>query len=158
MRLTPATDAHFAWMLAGEGTFEGLRLPEGGVDRPGVLEYLRRVAEDLRTYHGSGSWLVVVDGTVASLCGYKHRPTDDGTVVIGYGIFAARRGQGLATRAVAEIRRLAAGDARIRRLTAETAIDNIASQRVLAANGFVQTGRRLDPEDGFLILWQAPPS
>jgi len=155
MKLIPATDAHFAWMLAGEGGFEGLNLPEGGVDRPGVLKYLRRVAEDLRTHHGPGSWLVVVDGTVAGLCGYKHGPSADGAVEIGYGIVAARRGQGLATRAVAEILILAAGDARIHRLTAETAADNIASQRVLAANGFVQAGSRLDPEDGLLILWQA---
>ena len=157
MRLLEATDAHFAWMLAGEGAFEGLHLPEGGVDRPGVLKYLRRVADDLRTHHGPGSWLVVADGAVAGLCGYKHGPAADGAVEIGYGIVAARRGQGLATRAVAEILRLAAGDARIRRLTAETAADNIASQRVLVANGFAQTGRRIDPEDGPLILWQASP-
>jgi len=158
MRLIEATDAHFAWMLAGEGTFDGLHLPDGGVDRPAILKYLRRVAEDLRTQHGPGSWLVVADGVVAGLCGYKHRPTADGAVEIGYGIVASRRGQGLATRAVAEMRHLAAGDARIHRLTAETAADNVASQRVLTANGFAQAGSRIDPEDGPLILWQASPA
>ncbi len=38
-------------------------------------------------------------------------------------------------------------------LLAETADGNQASQSVLAFNGLIQTGRRQDPDDAFLILW-----
>jgi len=151
--LIEATDAHFVWMLGGEGAFDGLRLPAGGVDHPAVLKYLRRLAGELCASHGPGSWLVVADGAVAGLCGYKHAPTAAGAVEIGYGIAASRRGQGLATQAVAAI--LAIADPRIRHLTAETAAGNIASQRVLEKNGFVRVGTRVDPEDGALMLWQS---
>jgi RimJ/RimL family protein N-acetyltransferase len=40
-------------------------------------------------------------------------------------------------------------------VSAETRVDNIASQRVLERNGFVQIGERVDAEDGPLICWQA---
>ncbi|ANB18513.1 GCN5-related N-acetyltransferase [Dokdonella koreensis DS-123] len=42
----------------------------------------------------------------------------------------------------------------INALTAETGVDNAASQRVLVRNGFVQIGERLDDEDGALICWR----
>ncbi len=135
-------------MLAGEGTHDGLRLPDGGVDHPAVLTYLRKLAGEC------GSWLVVDGGEVVGLCGHKHAPTAAGAVEIGYGIVASRRGQGLATAAMAAMLDIASKDLRIRHLTAETAADNIASQRVLEKNGFVRVGTRVDPEDGALVLWQ----
>ncbi|HLZ65100.1 MAG TPA: GNAT family protein [Aliidongia sp.] len=155
MKLVEAGDAYFAWMLEGEGagTRDGLRLPSGGVDHPAVLAYLQRIAADLSDRPGGGSWLVVDDGEVAGLCGHKQRPTPEGDAEIGYGIVASRRGRGLATAAVAALVDRAARDAAIARLTAETAVDNIASQRVLEKNGFVRAGTRTDPEDGPLLLW-----
>jgi RimJ/RimL family protein N-acetyltransferase len=154
MKLIEADDDHFTWMLAGEGLCAGLSLPDGGVDHPAVLRYLRRTAADLRDRPGGGSWLVIDDGEVAGLCGYKGRPTPEGEVEIGYGVVASRRGRGLAAAAVASMLERAARDPGIVRLTAETAVDNIASQRVLEKNGFGSTGRRTDPEDGVLLLWQ----
>ena len=154
MTLVDAEDADFAWMLGeATGPRNGLRLPPGGVDQPAVLNYLRRTAASLRTGHGVGSWLVAVADEIVGLCGYKHCPTPVGAVEIGYGIIAARRGQGLATQAVAALLKQAAEDGAIRRLTAETAVDNIASQRVLEKNGFARAGTRDDPDDGALILW-----
>lgn len=38
-------------------------------------------------------------------------------------------------------------------ITAETALDNAASQRVLERNGFERVGERFDAEDGQLICW-----
>ncbi len=58
-----------------------------------------------------------------------------------------------ATLAVSALIRAASDDPRLRRLTAETAVGNAASQIVLSRNGFQQTGHRLDPDDGELILW-----
>jgi RimJ/RimL family protein N-acetyltransferase len=154
MTLIEAEDGHFLWMLEGKGPFGGLALPEGGVDHPAVLKYLRRTAANLHDHPGGGSWLVVDGGEVVGLCGYKRRPTPEGEVEIGYGIVASRRGRGLATAAVASMLERARQDPGIARLTAETAVDNIGSQRVLEKNGFDRAGRRTDPEDGVLILWQ----
>jgi RimJ/RimL family protein N-acetyltransferase len=153
MRLIEASDGHFLWMLDGAGVRGGLRLPPGGVDQPAVLKYLRRVAAELRGRPGGGSWLVVDEDEIVGLCGHKRAPAPDGTVEIGYGIAASRRGRGLATAAVAGMLQRAVGDAGIARLTAETAADNVASQRVLEKNGFTRSGTRTDPEDGVLMLW-----
>ena len=38
-------------------------------------------------------------------------------------------------------------------MTAETAVDNLASQRVLEKNGFVRTGVGSNDDDGDLVLW-----
>ena len=45
-------------------------------------------------------------------------------------------------------------DDRVRVLTAETALANLPSQRVLEANGFVQTGRGMDDDEGETIVWR----
>jgi RimJ/RimL family protein N-acetyltransferase len=153
MRLVAASDDHFRWMLEGDGLCDGLRLPPGGVDHPAILKYLRRVAADLRNRSGGGSWLVVERDEVAGLCSHKHAPTPGGDVEIGYGIVEACRSQNIATTAVAGMLELAARDEEIVRFIAETASDNLPSQRVLEKNGFVRTGTRVDPEDGGLILW-----
>jgi RimJ/RimL family protein N-acetyltransferase len=38
-------------------------------------------------------------------------------------------------------------------LTAETAVQNLASQRVLERNGFARASTRIDLEDGEVIGW-----
>jgi RimJ/RimL family protein N-acetyltransferase len=47
-----------------------------------------------------------------------------------------------------------ASDPLIRGVSAGTATANVASQRVLEANGFARTGTRIDPEDGEVIVWR----
>ena len=66
----------------------------------------------------------------------------DGSAELGYRIARAAAGQGLATAAVAEIRKLAASYG-LTTLRAKVTLDNPASHRVLARNGFVATGERL---------------
>ncbi len=39
------------------------------------------------------------------------------------------------------------------RYMAKTAINNLASQRVLEKNGFTPCGKTIDAEDGALVLW-----
>jgi RimJ/RimL family protein N-acetyltransferase len=109
--------------------------------------------EMLRQY-GHGTWIVIEGSEVVGLCGYKKPPDNNGTVSIGYGIAASRRGRGLATGAVSGLLRCAAMEPLIRFITAETSIDNPASQRVLAKNGFKPAGTRIDQEDGELIVWR----
>lgn len=130
-------------MLGEADSPVGLRLPEGGVESQEVLRALRGLDH---------SWLMVWDSEVVGLCSYMC-PIEDGVVEIGYGVAPARRRLGHATLAVSAMVRAASEDPRLRRLTAETAVANAASQIVLSRNGFQQTGHRLDPQDGELIIW-----
>lgn len=148
--LLPATDAHFAWMLDEPVIPPPLRLPRGGVDQPWVLRWLRRNLPDLE---GTGSWLMVDGDEVVGLCSYKDPPDAAGAVDIGYAVAPARRRRGYATAAVALLIEAARADPRLRRLTAETAVDNLPSQRVLEANGFHRTGRSHDVDEGEMIVW-----
>jgi len=151
LELVPAIDAHFAWML-GEAIAPGdLRLPPGPVDEPWVLQWLRRTLPKLG---GCGSWLVVADGEVVGMCSYKNPPDAKGDVEIGYGVAPERRRLGHATRAVSLLVEAARLDERVRALTAETALGNLPSQRVLEANGFVQAGRGMDDDEGATIVWR----
>jgi len=62
---------------------------------------------------------------------------------------------GAATRAVGLLVAEAQRDTRISAVSAETSIDNIASQRVLERNGFQRIGERVDAQDGPVICWKA---
>jgi [ribosomal protein S5]-alanine N-acetyltransferase len=59
---------------------------------------------------------------------------------VGYWVAADRNGQGLATRAVAEMTRVAFEDVGLHRVEAGTLLHNAASQRVLERNGFERIG------------------
>jgi RimJ/RimL family protein N-acetyltransferase len=147
----PATDAHFAWLLGETDAPDGLRLPPGGLDEPWVFKWLRRTLPKLGGY---GNRLMVADGEVVGLCSYKWAPSAAGDVEIGYGIAPQRRRLGYATKAAALLIEAARRDQRVGAVTAETALANLASQRVLEANGFVQTGRNLDDDEGEMIVWR----
>jgi len=153
-RLVETQDEHFAWMLGELPRPDTLSLPWDGLDAPHVIRHLRRAAAQLRAADCAGSWMIV-DGTEAvGLCSYKAPPGPARMVEIGYGVAAERRGRGYATRAVALVVDKARADPAIETLTAETAPDNLASQRVLARNGFRQVGWRTDADEGDLILWR----
>jgi RimJ/RimL family protein N-acetyltransferase len=148
MHLLSADDRHFAWMIAGGvgGTFAGLTLPPDGIAELPILELFRRVAADLRLRHGFGFWLTVHDNEVIGSCGYMRPPSQDGQIEIGYGIATARQKQGFATLALAALMEQTADDATVDKVTAETAVDNRASQRVLEKNGFVSCRPDRTPE------------
>jgi RimJ/RimL family protein N-acetyltransferase len=151
LELVPATDEHLAWMLGEAEGPEGLRLPEGGVDTPLILRWVRRTLPKLGD---RGAWMMVAGGEVVGLCSYKWPPTAAGDVEIGYGVAPAHRRFGYATQAAGLILDAARSDERVRAITAETALTNRPSQRVLEANGFIQTGRGMDDEEGETILWR----
>lgn len=152
--LLDAEDKHFVWMLGGSTPESGLRLPEDGVDAPSVLEIVRRMAIAVRATYGAGCWMIVVDGLVVGLCSYKGAPDHNGVVEVGYGVAPSCRQRGYATRAVAHLLTVAAGDSAIRTMVAETTTENVASQRVLERNGFVRESKRIDSEDGEVVLWR----
>ncbi|MFZ4690588.1 MAG: GNAT family N-acetyltransferase [Polymorphobacter sp.] len=150
--LIPATDHDFAALIAGTAP-RGYRVSLAGIESPDTLTMLRALARDIAASFSPAAWLVVEHGEIAAMVSIVAPPAA-GVVTIGYGVATDRRGRGIARRAIGDIVTWAASDLRVSALAAATAADNPASQRVLAANGFVQTGTGVDPDDGPLLLWQ----
>jgi RimJ/RimL family protein N-acetyltransferase len=156
--LLEATDGDFEWMIRGVAVpNRGLSLPPGGIDAKAVLAHVRAIARTLLQQWGrTASWMIVANGEVVGLCGYKNPPSTGGGVDIGYGVAASRRRLGHASSAVAAILADARRDPSIQDVFADTAVQNIASQGVLQKNGFERVGTHVDPEDGeALIRWRA---
>jgi hypothetical protein len=151
--LLAADDEVFARLVAGHAP-EGFALAAGGIEGRPILEMLRDVAARVRAGISPAAWVIIENGEAVGLCSLMNAPDAAGQVEIGYGVAASRRGQGAASRAVAEMVRWAHTQPDITHVTANTAVANLASQRVLAANGFSRTGTRTDPEDGDLICWK----
>jgi len=128
-------------------------VPPGGIDERWVFKWLRRTLPKLG---GQGSWLMAADGEVVGLCSYKVPPNAERSVEIGYGVAPERRRRGYATRAVALLIEAAQADERVGALTAETALANLPSQRVLIATGFEDVGRGMDDDEGETIVWRLP--
>ncbi len=63
--------------------------------------------------------------------------------MLGYGVLPAFRGRGYARRAVELVTRWAFGEARLARVVAGTATDNLASQKTLQAAGFEVEGKQI---------------
>jgi RimJ/RimL family protein N-acetyltransferase len=118
-----------------------------------VLQMLADVAGRVRETFAPASWLIVDDNEVVGLCSVK-RPPQDGAIEIGYGIAPSRQNRGIAGRAIGDIAAWARTNPQVQAIIAETSPANIASQRVLARNGFIKVGERLDEEDGLLICWR----
>ncbi|NIJ47622.1 GNAT family N-acetyltransferase [Rhizomicrobium electricum] len=154
--LLPGTDDLYAWMLGGPAPVPRLTLPPGGIAPAAVLAMLREAMKPIRAAHGGGDWLILDGNEAVGLISLKAPADRGGTVEIGYGIAASRWGRGHATGALALALKEIARDPQIRKVTAETATANLASQRVLQKNGFVQTGARVDSEDGDIICWERP--
>jgi len=149
-----ATARDFALLAQGK-TPEGLRMDaEIELAPPAVLEMLTALAQTIAERFTPSAWMLVEDLEVVGLMSLT-RLSAQGEIHIGYGVAPARQGRGTATRAVAELLTWARQDARVSHILADTALDNVASQRVLERNGFVRIGGRVDAEDGPLICWRA---
>jgi RimJ/RimL family protein N-acetyltransferase len=149
--LVEAQDHHFQDVgdLRPVGAYE---IASGGIAPPEVLQMLRSLAAEIGEEHRPSAWWIVENEEVVGLCSLKSAPSGGGTVEIGYGVAPSWQSKGAATRAVSDLISWARS-ASLKSLTAETAVDNIASQRVLANNGFIQAGHRTDDEDGDMICW-----
>jgi RimJ/RimL family protein N-acetyltransferase len=97
--------------------------------------------------------LVRDSGEVVGGIGFIH-PPEQGAVEVGYGLAESARGQGLATEALrAVVER--ASQLGATTVVAMTAVDNIASQRVLERLGFTRLDAVVDDEeDGPLYRWE----
>ncbi|MGC2175960.1 MAG: GNAT family N-acetyltransferase, partial [Acidimicrobiales bacterium] len=76
----------------------------------------------------------------------------DNRLEVGYGVVPSRCGRGIATTALATL--LTMLDGRALTIRAETAKWNVASQMVLRHLGFMEIARRVENNDGELIVWE----
>lgn len=102
-----------------------------------TVDALRPIAEHGEV-GGDGGWLVVRDGLVVGDCGWRGGPDAEGSVLIGYGLAAPARGQGLGTEAVALLCAWAERQPGVERIVADVRADNDASRRLLRRLGFVE--------------------
>lgn len=152
--LIEANTEDFAALLREEAP-PPFRPCDGPINPPAVLAMLAALADSIRPAFAPAAWMIVEDGEVVGLLS-PTRPLDarDRSLHIGYGVAPTRQGRGVATRAVADLVAWARQDGRVLALTAETSVDNPASQAVLSRNGFQIVGERVDEEDGPVIGWR----
>jgi len=161
LRLAPCRDADFAWMLGEAAGRDGLRLPPGGVDAPEGVRLVRSIHRAAGGDADPATWLMIVDDEVVGLCGRSRPGGPGGDAEIGYSVAPERRRRGHAAAAVSLLTRAILSDRDIGFVQAVTAVDNLPSQRVLVANGFVEAARETRDDDGPVILWRlgrAPPN
>lgn len=152
-RLIATEDADLLWFQGRGWGRPGLQLAPGGLDTPEMLRVVRRMFGVVREVHGRGTYMVVDGDEVVGLCSYK-RPPRHGEVDIGYVVAASRRRLGHASWAVGALAEAARSDPAVGALTAETALANVGSQRVLERNGFAPVGSSVDDDEGEMIVWR----
>ena len=108
--------------------------------REAYREMLRGSLEHAEDWGWYAIWMIVrKDGRNIGNLSFKGSPVD-GVAEIGYGIGEEYRGYGYATEALETILEWAFDQPGVTTVAAETAPDNIASQRVLEKCGFLPTG------------------
>ena len=128
-------------------------LPDSPIAPEEVLRMLAGLNRLVAMEFTPSAWMIVEDGDIVGLCSLI-KTSENGVLHIGYGVAASREGRGIATAAVGELLDWARSDPRVSGIAAETAIENLASQRVLERNGFSNVGQRTDPEDGPVFRWE----
>jgi len=152
--LIEAKTQDFAALVRGEAPAP-YRLADSPVAPPEMLAMLAQLAEHIAAVFSPSAWMMVEDGEVVGLISsVQPLGAADRSLMIGYGVAPTRWGRGAASRAVAELVAWARTDDRIHALTAETSVDNPASQTVLSRNGFQAVAEREDNDDGPLIVWR----
>ena len=94
---------------------------------------------EVRIWYAPWKMILKKEGTYVGDIGFKG-PQRNNAVEIGYGVLKEYEGQGFATEAVKALTEWTFLNNEIYFVEAETAPDNIASQRVLQKNGFTADG------------------
>ncbi len=94
------------------------------------------------------------DNTLIGSCGYKGKPTEQGTVEIGYEIAPDYRNKGFATELAKGLISNAFAENSVKIIIAHTLPEENASTKILTKCGFVKTGEINDPEDGLIWKWE----
>lgn len=86
--------------------------------------------------------------------GYKGKPTNDGTVELGYEIAPGYRNRGLATEMTKGLIENALKDTRVKSIIAHTLGQDNPSTSVLQKCGFKKVEEMNDPNDGLIWKWE----
>ncbi|GAB2545609.1 GNAT family N-acetyltransferase [Nocardia heshunensis] len=86
--------------------------------------------------------------------GFHGPPDESGMVEIGYAVDPEYRRRGYARAALESLLRRAAREPRVRTVRVSISPDNLASNRLAAQYGFVETGQQWDDEDGLEIVYE----
>ncbi|MCS5719738.1 GNAT family N-acetyltransferase [Herbiconiux sp. CPCC 205763] len=158
VRLVPATTLHLAAFLRDPhelSTQLGCAIPVGWPEFPEAIPHTLAVLESRP--EEAGWWmhffLDAESGVLVGSGGFAGPPVD-GQVEIGYEIAPEHRRQGYATAAVLALIDRAISSGEVDRMLAHTLATDVRSPGVLRASGFTATGRRADPDDGELTVWQ----
>lgn len=97
-------------------------------------------------YEWYTNWEIVDKDTNASVggIGFAGQPNEDGEVITGYCICKTQQGKGYGTEALQALTNWAFTCPDVTRVSAETAIDNYSSVKILEKVGFEQIGVRDD--------------
>lgn len=132
------------WLVALWGDAEMMRYAGGPYPRPSIEELL---ADRILRYYderpGLGIWMTVERETLAPVG--VHLLNDirgESFVQVGFFLLQSARGKGFATEMAVELLRYGFVDLSIPCITAITALDNLASQRVLLRSGLHRNGER----------------
>lgn len=99
---------------------------------PQVKNHLKQLEEDSTILYW-GPWIALLksDGNVIGDMGFKGKPDESGSVEIGYGLLEEYWNKGYATEAVGALIEWAWKQSGVRKIKAETLVDNQGSIRVL---------------------------
>lgn len=92
-------------------------------------------------------------GAAVGGIGFLTAAAEDGSAEVGYGFVASARGRGYATEALEAVLAHARAQG-LRAVVAMTAVDNVASQRVLERCGFVRGETVEAGDEGPMIRWE----
>ncbi len=117
---------------------------EGVVDRAVRMKIEKMSKVDKLLHPWYAYWLIVInqEKTGAGMVGFKGVPNESGAVEIGYGIDPVFQRLGYMGEAVQAMVSWAFTHKECNRITAiGVMLDNLASQKVLLRNGFIETGQ-----------------
>lgn len=102
--------------------------------------WMKGVKEHPETYEWYTAWEIILKDKNQSIggIGFTGLPDENGSTLVGYHIDERFRNEGFASEALQAMIAWAIKNTKLKQLIADTPLENIASQRVLIKNGFVQ--------------------
>lgn len=126
----------------------GARFPEP-VDAPPLFDAdLPRLRDQLASGREKGPWLFVLRETGEPVGAGGTAPAGKGVQMIGYSVWPRHQKRGYAREAVLALCDDAFARGRVKRIRATIPVGHLASERVVAAAGFVRVGKDFDPDAG----------
>jgi ribosomal-protein-alanine N-acetyltransferase len=158
LELVAARLEHLDAELGGPGRLKNLlgaevlpSWPPGEYDRHAIEFFRDRLTEGGEAVAPWYVWYAIqpatpgCPATLVACGGYFGPPSPDGTVEIGYSVVPEWRRHGFATELVQALTKRAFDDMAVRRILAETTVENAASLRVLGRCGFRRMGTGREP-------------